>query len=274
MGQAAALPSHGWWLLAVALVVSALGFYRTVFFVSIGYAFSVVGMGLLALVLFRDSWSWGPVLQTALLVVYGWRLGMHVARREWQPAYRELMRRDPDRPVRQPLGVSLAIWVSVSLLYLLMVSPAWFGLADGVTWGGGSGWLATVGLVVMAGGLALEWVADRQKALAKAADPSQFCHTGLYRISRCPNYFGEILVWLGCFVAGLPAYAGWLRWLMASVGLVCLVLIMIGSTKRLEQSQDARYGDRPDYQAYVRTVPVLVPFVPVHSLRHVRAPLT
>ena len=53
-------------------------------------------------------------------------------------------------------------------------------------------------------------------------------------------------------------------------GLVCIVLIMIGSTKRLESSQNDRYGARDDFQQYTRTVPVLVPFVPIYSLRNVR----
>jgi hypothetical protein len=43
---------------------------------------------------------------------------------------------------------------------------------------------------------------------------------------------------------------------------------MLGSTRRLELSQDARYGSREDYRAYVRQVPVLFPGVPLRSLRN------
>jgi hypothetical protein len=45
---------------------------------------------------------------------------------------------------------------------------------------------------------------------------------------------------------------------------------MMGSTKRLEESQDSRYGASPDYQRYTQTVPVLFPFVPIYSLKKVR----
>ena len=45
---------------------------------------------------------------------------------------------------------------------------------------------------------------------------------------------------------------------------------MIGSTKRLEKSQGERYGALPEYQDYIRRVPVLFPFVPVYTLQNVR----
>jgi hypothetical protein len=45
---------------------------------------------------------------------------------------------------------------------------------------------------------------------------------------------------------------------------------MLGSTKRLEAQQDERYGDRLEYQTYVQTVPILIPFIPVYSFRTMR----
>ena len=51
------------------------------------------------------------------------------------------------------------------------------------------------------------------------------------------------------------------------IGLACIVLIMLGSTKRLEEEQNQRYGDRPEFQDYVRRVPILIPYVPVYSFK-------
>ena len=61
-----------------------------------------------------------------------------------------------------------------------------------------------------------------------------------------------------------------MKWIASAVGLVCIVLIMVGSTKRLENTQDERYGGQPKYQDYIGTVPVLFPFIPVYSLKKVR----
>jgi steroid 5-alpha reductase family enzyme len=93
---------------------------------------------------------------------------------------------------------------------------------------------------------------------------------GLYRLVRCPNYFGEILVWLGSLLAGVPFLHAWWAWAASIVATLCLVLIMMGSTKRLEFQQDERYGRLPEYQDYVRSVPVLIPFIPVYTLKNIR----
>jgi len=91
---------------------------------------------------------------------------------------------------------------------------------------------------------------------------------GLYRIVRCPNYMGELLVWTGNMLAGSPMLANWGQWALATAGYMCLVLIMIGSARRLELKQAARYGDDPAFRAYVARVPILVPFVPIYSLKN------
>ncbi len=130
--------------------------------------------------------------------------------------------------------------------------------------------LQLLGLALMFGGLILEALADAQKSSFKAQNPHQYCDAGLYRWVRCPNYFGEIILWIGNWVLGLVFYTSALQWIASFVGLVCIVLIMMGSTKRLEQAQDKRYGAQPAYQAYTRTVPVLFPFLPIYSLKRVR----
>lgn len=159
----------------------------------------------------------------------------------------------------------------MSLLYVAIFSPALFALSDGpgaaAAWGP---WVQAMGLALMAGGVMLEAVADQQKSAAKAKAPGQFVRSGAYSWVRCPNYLGEITFWVGNFVMGIPFYTSALRWALALVGLACIVLIMMGSTKRLERSQDERYGALAEYQQYVTTTPVLFPFVPVYTLKDVR----
>lgn len=84
---------------------------------------------------------------------------------------------------------------------------------------------------------------------------------------RSPNYFGEMVFWLGIFASGISAYASWLDWVLAIVGFVCIQLIMLGSARRLELKQTERYGGDATFQEYVREVPILFPLVPVYSLR-------
>jgi steroid 5-alpha reductase family enzyme len=164
-------------------------------------------------------------------------------------------------------GRKLAIWVGVSVLYVAMYAPALFllrlGRVDTLP-------LPWVGVAVMALGLGLEAAADAQKSRFKATHPNDFCNVGLYRLVRCPNYLGEIVFWTGNLLAGIVGMHLWWHWLAALAGYACIVLIMMGSTKRLEQKQDERYGDRPDYHDYVEGVPVLFPFVPLYTLKNLR----
>ena len=137
----------------------------------------------------------------------------------------------------------IVIWIGVALLYVLMFSPSLFALTNPPTLPTlATSALQGLGLVIMAGGLTLEVLADRQKSAFKARFPKQFCNTGLYRRVRCPNYLGEITFWVGNWIAGLAFYTSPLQWLAATIGVLCIVLIMMGSTKRLERAQDNRYG--------------------------------
>lgn len=255
--------------LALCLAVSSLGFKRLVYFVSLGYGFSIAGEALLAAVRYRDVVDAAVAVHLALLAAYGLRLGSYLVKREREPAYRRELADVQQRGAGIGRGKQVGIWLGVSVLYVAMFSPALFNLerlrAEVPT-----PVAAWVGLVVMALGFALESLADWQKSAFKRRHPDRYCDVGLYRLVRCPNYLGEVIFWVGSFAAGLSAYGHWAHWLSAGTGLVCIVLIMMGSTKRLEHKQDTRYGERPEYQAYVRQVPVLFPFVPVYSLKNVR----
>jgi len=252
-------------LFGTAAAVSALGFLRLVWFVSIGYGYAIAAM---AVVLgWRLQWG-GPGLVAAhlvLLFLYGARLGTHVLRRGRQPAYQQAARASYGEPTAG-LGNKVAIWIGVSLLYVTMFSPAAF---HGLRPDAGHGVVAT-GLGLMAAGLILQGWADAQKAAAKRAAPERFCDHGLFAWVRCPAYLGELVFWAGNWVAGVPAYGQWWHWVMALFGLICIVLIMVGATKRLEASQQKRYGQLPEFQRYTQTVPILIPWVRLYSLKGVK----
>lgn len=263
---------------ALALLVSSLGFFRVVYFVSLGYAGSIAAMALLLIARSAGHAPLALLLQATLLLAYGLRLGSYLVMRERQPAFRreiaEMHQRAADIGPRK----RIAIWLGVSLLYVLMFSPALFqqwvqraSSAGAATQASAPAALTTwLGLSVMISGLLLEAFSDGQKLAFKKQHAARICNIGVYRWVRCPNYLGEILFWIGNFLAGLSAYATLGHWLSAATGLVCIILIMMGSTKRLEAKQDARYGSDPDYQQYVRTVPVLFPWVPLYSLKGIR----
>jgi steroid 5-alpha reductase family enzyme len=116
-------------------------------------------------------------------------------------------------------------------------------------------------------GLVLETAADLQKTAAKRKDPYRFVDTGLFRVVRCPNYLGEMIFWLGVLVTGFTALQGVLQWAAALLGFALIVFIMFSGARRLEIRQDQNYGDDPEYQRYCKSVPILLPFVPLYSVK-------
>ncbi len=255
-------------LLGVGLLVSSVGFLRLVYFISIGYGFSVAAMALVLLVFYADRWEPVGLTLAVTLTVYGLRLGGYLWAREFQSAYAKEKTLIAGEYSGRDLARKLVVWVGVSVLYVVMVTPLVFTLQSASsTWNP----LAQVGLAVALGGLLLETLADLQKAGAKKKQPDRFCDRGVFRVVRYPNYLGEILVWLGAFVTGIPAYGSDpFRWGFAASGLVIIVLIMLGSARRLEIKQEGRYGVDPEWQVYAAKTPVLIPFVPLKSLKNLK----
>ena len=258
-------------LSGLALLISSIGFIRVVYFISIGYAFSIVAMAVFTPFKHHENLTWAFGLQNIFHMLWGLRLGIYLIQREYRSFYRKELKNIHQRSAGMRLVTKFLIWLSVSILYVFMFSPSLFGLialADAHSFF--SYLVLIAGLCLMGGGLFLEAISDKQKSDFKAQFPNRYCNVGLYRWVRCPNYFGEIVFWVGNWVVGIIFYNSPLKWVVSSIGMVCIVLIMMGSTKRLEKTQDERYGSLPEYQGYIKTVPVLFPFIPVYSLKNIR----
>lgn len=250
----------------LCLGISALGFRRVDWFISIGYGLSIAAQAVVFSLTYRGALDLWTLLQQLLFAAYGARLASYLISRERSPSFARELQASKERSTHIVGGVKVAIWVTVSALYVAMYAPGLFTLASG---GGTSVWLI-VGIVVMAAGLVLESAADAQKSRLKAANPSTFVSTGLFGIVRSPNYLGEMVFWFGGFLSGIAAYTSVVAWLVALTGLVCIELIMLGSARRLELKQAERYGEDASYQRYVRGVPILFPLVPLYSLKTLR----
>ncbi len=257
-------------LIVLALVISSIGFRKTVWFISVGYAFSITGVVIVTVLAFRDQLTLIALLQNLALLLWSLRLGLYLVRREANATMPTSVNDQVARAQALPVMIKSFIWISVSLLYVAMYSPALFALTAPAQPTGLSLVIAWLGVLILFGGLIIESLADEQKSAFKLKSPGQFCNVGLYRFVRCPNYLGEIMVWIGNWVIGVAFFSGVLQWVISVIGVVCIILIMMGSTKRLEKGQAQRYGQLPEYQQYVRSVPVLFPFIPVYSLENVR----
>ena len=55
--------------------------------------------------------------------------------------------------------------------------------------------------------------------------------------------------------------------LVSAIGYVGIIFVMFSGARRLEIRQGKNYGTDPEYQKYVTTVPILLPFVPLYSVK-------
>jgi steroid 5-alpha reductase family enzyme len=131
------------------------------------------------------------------------------------------------------------------------------------------GLFALVGFLVWVLGLSVEAVADAQKSRFRAnpENKGQFINTGLWAWSRHPNYFGEIVLWIGVAIIALPILRGWQWVTLISPLFVTLLLTRISGVPLLEKRADERWGGQEDYEAYKERTPVLIPRPPTGSLK-------
>lgn len=250
-------------LFLVALIISSIGFKKFVWFISLGYGFSIAGIGVALFVLFRENLTPVTVVLSLLLIVYGCRLGGYLLIRERRSAsYQNTMKHEIKDGSDMNLILQILVWITCALLYVCEASPVFFRLRNDA----GTDIISIIGTIIMALGIILESASDLTKNRFKKEHPKRFCDVGLFRIVRCPNYLGEVLIWTGVFLSGVTALHGALQWVAAVSGWVCIVYIMFGGARRLELRQNKNYGNDPEYQKYVKTTPILLPFIPLYSV--------
>lgn len=124
------------------------------------------------------------------------------------------------------------------------------------------GWLGLiVGLLIWILGYAFEAIADYQKSQfnKNPENKGKFIDVGLWAISRHPNYFGEITMWIGIAIIALPTLVGWRIFTLISPIFVALLITKISGVPMLEKRADEKWGGQADYEQYKENTPVLIP---------------
>jgi steroid 5-alpha reductase family enzyme len=146
-----------------------------------------------------------------------------------------------------------ALWVVATLLpSLILLTSKRPHRAD---------YWVVIGLSMWLLGFVIEMIADRQKANFRARNPAgdRWIEEGLWALSQHPNYFGEILLWTGIFVAGFGHYQG-AEWIAVVSPVFVFGLLTKGSgIPLLQERGEARWGDRIGYRSYREKTNLLVP---------------
>lgn len=255
-----------WILLAISFAISAIGWVYFIYFFSVGYGLAISALAVASAIIFRDNLTWPAALLCVVLFIYGIRLALFLLIREKRSASYKKILYQPDNTKKMPLFVMFAIWTSCALLYIGQISPVTFhlfNLSKGLPVSEPCMW---AGAIVAAIGVAIEMIADAQKKAAKKLNAHRYVDTGLYRIVRCPNYFGEVLMWTGSFIICFGSCCSIAQWIIAALGYIGIVYVMFSGARRLELRQAENYGNDPEFQAYIKKTPIIIPFVPIYSV--------
>jgi steroid 5-alpha reductase family enzyme len=200
-----------------------------------------------------------PVQIIAALLVLLWavRLGAYLFRRilRMKVDHRfDGMRDDPLRFAR--------FWLLQAITVAVVMLPVTY-LLDRDDPPGIGAW-SIAGAAVWLVGLLVEAIADAQKSAfkAKAENRDRFVASGLWRYSRHPNYFGEMLVWWGLFLYTVPVLHGAAFAVVAGPVFITLLLLFVSGIPPLERSAEEKYGNDPAYREYKRRTSILVPLPP------------
>lgn len=250
-----------WIITVVCLIGCVIGFKNFVWFMSIGYGLAIALAGFALMAIFNTSLSFISILQCLVFVAYGLRLALFLYNREIKSnSYKKAMKGVADK--KMPVFVMIFMWLFMGIYYTMQVSPVFYRLYNGSN----DVILPLIGAIISIIGIVIESLSDKQKSEQKAKNPNAVATEGLFKICRCPNYFGELLMWFGVLVGGFSTYKGIGQWLLAIISFIMICFIMFDGAKRLEVRQAKRYGDNPEFKQYCQKTPIIIPGLPIYHL--------
>jgi len=202
---------------------------------------------------FSDVVSQQGLLVASLVTVWGVRLAIHIARRNW------------GRPEDYRYSAWRAAWgrwfylrsfaqvyVLQGALMFLIALPTVFVMQNG----GDVTLLTAIGVAVWLMGFLFEVVGDAQLAqfIRNPENKGRLLRTGLWRFTRHPNYFGEVALWWGIWLIAASLPGG----LFTVVGplTISILILKISGVPLLEE----KMKNNPEFAEYARTTSVFIPW--------------
>ncbi len=119
-------------------------------------------------------------------------------------------------------------------------------------------WWQYLGILVWLKGFFFESVSDFQLSsfIKKRHDKLEIMKSGLWKFSRHPNYYGEILQWWGIWLIAIGLPYGF--WAIISPLTISLLIFFVSGVPILEK----KYKSNENYQKYAQKTSILIPWFP------------
>lgn len=214
-----------------------------------GLGFTLVALTSL---IYYNELSWQKIIFNSMIALWGIRLALHIFiknlgkpedfryaawRKEWGKT-------EPVRAFFQVYLLQGSIMFAISA-FIVFSNTANIKIDSGL--------IFIIGSIIFIVGFLTESIADYQKSVFKKTNPTALMREGLWAYSRHPNYFGEVVVWLGLFIASIP-FGFWYLGLISFL-ITFYLLRFLSGVPMLEKSKEKN----DEYQQYAKEVPVFFP---------------
>ena len=236
----------------------------------IAYTWVIAGMGgmsirLVVMAIFATLWGIRLTFNFARKGAYRWKFW------EGNEDYRWSVVRSgpPFKGNRTAWMLFDLFFISIyqNVLVLMITFPALVSMTSTAPFG----WVDAVAAVFVLAFIIYETIADEQQwafqtnkwAMIKSGQALQdlpepynkgFNTTGLWKLSRHPNYFAEQGTWIAFYIFSIGAGIGVFNW--SIIGALLLVVLFLGSSALAEQISSSKY---PEYDNYCKTVSKFLP---------------
>ena len=197
----------------------------------------------------------GSILLASFIILWAIRLGSFLFTRIHKSGEDKRFKLIKPSPTRFFMTWTLqGMWVSLCSMCALTAIAS----KDGVIQNG----IFYFGMLVFISGFIIEIIADWQKSTFRKnpENKDQFICQGLWYYSRHPNYFGEIILWLGISIMSFSSLSSWQYFTLISPLFTYMLLVYVSGVRILEISGMEKWGHLDSYQAYVRTTSSLFPY--------------
>jgi steroid 5-alpha reductase family enzyme len=246
------------------LIVALLLFANIAFVISlikkrndIADVFWGLGFALIAWLSFylSESQNSRGMLLNILVTIWGLRLAIHIQSRNrgkgedfrykaWRESWGKWFL------IRSYLQVFM---LQATFLFLIAIPVIWVNLYSQPF-----GFFDFIGLLIWILGFGFETIGDWQllKFTKKPENKGKIIQTGLWKFSRHPNYFGEVVLWWGIFLFALSIPFGFAS--IFSPILITILILFVSGIPMLEK----KYENNPDFSEYKRKTSAFFPMIP------------
>ncbi|MQY76844.1 MAG: DUF1295 domain-containing protein [Spirochaeta sp.] len=219
------------------------------------YSLSFILITLL-LTLLNKAYTPGHILLTIFIIIWGLRLGSYLFLR-----ILKIGKDDRFDDKRNNVLSFLGFWILQAATVWIVLIPAavYFSLdkEPGFTP------LYCIGVSLWVIGFIIEVVSDAQKYSFKnnRENRGKWTQSGLWKISRHPNYFGETILWWGLFILIISHLSTSFWWTIIGPVFITFLLLFVSGVPLLEESAERKYGKNPEYQTYKSKTSLFIPWL-------------